>query len=749
VKQPAVVVEVVGPHGAGKTSLVRSLADRGDDVHLAHEIWALPKAVLFLNGLPLLPTILGLFRAAGRVLWEEGKHLIRLQALYQVLQRNRSNGHRLVLLEEGPVFGLTWFHVFAHRSVTNGGLTSWWPRALTRWARTLDIVVFLDAPDPVLARRIRTRAQSHPLKDKSDAEMFDFLQRHRAAYRRVVDDLRAHDGPTVLWFRTDEQSTDEIAQHVLEASETSRMEVDSASPPRGPDVATRRPTAPETESLTKSAALTAVASLVSYASQLIVGLVVTPILVSGLGVSLFGIWEMLKQLVGYMTATDGRPMDALRLVIANQKANVDTSATRRWVGAAFAVWLTFLPIIMLGGTVVIWLAPTITHVAPELHWTIRLTCALLVVTFLGSTLAAIPEAVLRGMNLGYKRMGLQAGLSVVGGLLSVAAVSSGWGLRGLGAAQLALAGVTGLCFWILVRNYVPAFGVARPGKQEIGSLLVMSAWLTGGIVIGHALASTDLLILGAVLSPALVATYVLTGNAARMAVSLVDFTVGAAIPGLGSVIGQGQHERAAQVRREIMTLTWLFVTAVGATILVWNRSFLLLWVGPQHYAGVWADVLIVCIMVQTAFIRSDGYIIDAALQPRRRVIVAAAAAGLMIVAALALTPSFGIVGLCLGLLLGRLPQTIGYPLLVGSVLRQAHAPPARRMARQLAIMICVFAGAAWLGERVLARHWLEWFGAAVGTFLLVLGIVLLTGLSTPARRSLLQRCATMARGLRG
>lgn len=748
-KQPAVVVEVVGPNGAGKTSLVRSLASRGDSVHLGHEIWELPKPLLLLSGLPLLPAILGLFRAAGRVLWEEGKHLIRLQALHHVLGRNRSNGHRVLLLEEGPVFGLTWFHAFAHRSVTNGGLTSWWPRTLRRWARTVDIVVFLDAPDSVLARRIRTRTQSHPFKDKSDAEIFAFLQRHRAAYRRVVDDLVAHDGPTVLWFRTDEQSTDEITQQVLEASERNRMGIDSTPLPGGTDAAPRGPTIPETESLAKSAALTAIASLVSYASQLIVGLVVTPILVAGLGVSLFGIWEMLKQLVGYMTATDGRPMDALRLVIANQKASVDRSGTRRWVGAAFVVWLTFLPVIMLGGTVVILLAPKITQVAPELHWTIRITCALLVVTFLASTLAAIPEAVLRGMNLGYKRMGLQAGLSVVGGMLSVAAVYSGWGLRGLGAAQLALAGLTGLCFWILVRNYVPAFGVARPGKPEVRSLLVMSAWLTGGIVVGHALASTDLLILGAVLSPAVVATYVLTGNAARMAVSLVDFTVGAAIPGLGSVIGQGQYERAAQVRREILTLTWLFVTAVGATILVWNRSFVSLWVGEQHYAGVWPDLLIVCIMVQTAFTRSDQFVIDAALQPRRRVIVAAAAAGLMIVAALALTPSFGIVGLCLGLLLGRLPQTIGYPLLVSTVLDQRRALPFSRIARQLAVMTCVFAGAAWLGDRVLARHWVQWFGAAVATLLVVLGLALFAGLSPRARRVVLQRCMAMARGFRG
>jgi O-antigen/teichoic acid export membrane protein len=494
--------------------------------------------------------------------------------------------------------------------------------------------------------------------------------------------------------------------------------------------------------------LTAITSLLAHGAQLLVMLVVTPILVTGLGGSLFGVWEMLKQLVGYMTATDGRPMDALRLVIASEQASADTATKRRYVGAALTVWLLFLPAIVLGGTIVLWLAPTITHVDPEFHSTIRLTCALLVLSFLASTLASIPEAVLRGMNLGYKRMGWQAGLSVAGGLLLMGATYSGWGLRGLGAAQLALTCLTGLCFWILVRRCVPAFGVARPARREITSLLTMSVWLTGGIVIYHALASTDVLILGTILSPAVVTTYVLTANAARMAVTIFDFTVGAAVPGLGSVIGQRQYERAAKIRRELMTLTWLFATAVGATILVWNRSFLYLWVGGQHYAGVWANLLIVWVMVQTAFIWSDGYIIDAALQPRRRVVVMAVAAGLTIAAALVLTPSLGMVGLCLGLLLGRLPLTIAYPLLVASLLGQPRALSFKSIGRQLTVTTCVFAGAAYLGQHVLAQHWLEWLAAAAFTLALVLGTALLTGLSAEARRSVLKRCTAMRQALR-
>jgi len=507
--------------------------------------------------------------------------------------------------------------------------------------------------------------------------------------------------------------------------------------------------APPSGSLTKRAGLTAVASLVNYGAQVAVNLIVTPLVVRALGGPLFGVWEMLRQAVGYMTATDGRPMDALRLVIASQQARADVATTRRTVGAALVVWLLFLPLVVAAGTVLVWLTPAITKVGPELRSTIQVTCALLVLAFLGGTLAAIPEAVLRGMNLGYKRMGWQAGLSVAGGLLVAGAISTGIGLPGIGGAELALAGLTGLCFWILVRVYVPAFGIAKPSRPEVTRLLGMSAWLTGGLVLTNVLLSSDVLILGMVLSPAVVATYVLTGAAARMAISLFNFTVGATTPGLGGLIGQQEYERAEQVRRELVSLTWLFVTAAGATILLWNRSFVSLWVGSEHFAGGWANLLIVCAMAQTAFIRGDAFVIDASLRPRPRVIVTAVAAVLTPAAMILLTPSLGIAGLCLGILLGRSVQTIAYPLLVASCLRRPRSLALTHAVRPLAVMALAFAGAAYLGQRVLVHDWLTWFAGIAMTAVVAAGVTLVTGLSADARRPVLRRCAALARVFRG
>src|SRR5712691_2628649 len=498
-------------------------------------------------------------------------------------------------------------------------------------------------------------------------------------------------------------------------------------------IATPVAEAPRPVTLTQRASLNVVASLLDYGAKVAVGLVVVPILVGGLGRSLYGVWEMLGRLVGYMTAGDGRPTQALRLVISNLQASDDDGAKRRYVGGAIVVWLLFLPIVVAAGAGLVWFAPTITAVAPALVPVVRLTCALLTVSLLFGNLASLPESVLRGMNLGYKRMGLQAGLEVVGGALVAGGIYVGLGMAGAAGAQVAYALLMGLCFWWVVRKYVPWFGVARPTRAEITGLLGLSAWYSAGEAITKLLLASDVIILGIVLSPAAVTPYVLTGYAARMAVNVHGFAAGGAIPGIGGVIGLRQFEKASGLRNELLAVTWLFATTVGVSILLWNRSFLGLWVGSQNYAGPWVNLLIVFIMAQTAFVRSDAYVIDSALQLRQRVLVTVGAAVLTIGLGILLTLRFGVLGLCAGILAGRLTQSIAYPHLVRRCLGVTSRPSFGTIARPLATMAVLFTAAAYLGDRMLVRHWITWVGGVAGTAFAVLGLALVTGLSGDAR----------------
>jgi O-antigen/teichoic acid export membrane protein len=507
--------------------------------------------------------------------------------------------------------------------------------------------------------------------------------------------------------------------------------------------------------LTRRASLNAGASLLDYAARIGTGLIITPILVSGLGRTLYGVWEMLLRLGSYVSATDGRPTEALRLVIAQRQFSDDDAMKRRVVGAALAVWTLLLPLVLVAGGVLVWLAPGLTDASPALRDDVRLTTALLVASFIITSLAAVPESVLRGMNLGYRRMGWQASLHVLGGALAAGAILTGFGLVGLGLAQLLQWIATALCFWFIVRRVVPWFAAARPSRSDIRALFGMSVWLAGGDVIARVLLASDVIILGAIAGPAIVSTFVLTGYAARVSSGIHVFTTGAAIPGVGGILGSGQIERARQARRELLLLTWLFATVAGTTILLWNRSFIGLWVGPQHYAGDLINVLVVLIALQTAFIRTDSYIIDAALRPRQRVLVAGAAAALTIAASIVLTRLFGLPGLCVGFIAGRGVQSIVCPVLARRSLAReqdgsaVQAGRVLRVIRPVVVTLLLFAGATALSAPLAVSSWAAWLTCVFATGVLVSGLAIVAGTDAVARQRLLLRLGALRPGRQG
>lgn len=516
------------------------------------------------------------------------------------------------------------------------------------------------------------------------------------------------------------------------------------------NVVSESPEVSRTESrvkgLTHKAYLNAFASLLDAVVKGGVLAIVTPLVVNGLGSSLFGVWQILGRLITYMHAADGRPTQALKWVIANRQVVDDDELKRRHVGSAMVVWLLFLPILVGISSLLIWISPYMTKVPAEMYTTVRLTAGLLVANFLLIQLVSLPESVLRGMNLGYKRMGWQAALNVVGGALTVGALYLSSGLVGLAVGQVILAALTGVLFLVVVKRCVPWFGVARPVFSEVRAFLKLSVWWFAWTTVSKFLMASDILILGMVASSSDVATYALTSFAGMTLLSLVTIALGAVAPGLGGLIGQKKYEHAAAVRFEMMTVSWLLLAAVGSTILLWNRSFISLWVGPQHYSGFWANFLMVLMIVQLIFIRNDSYVIDLTLQLREKVLMAVVAAVISIVLSVLLIPRLGIAGLCLGMILGRLALTISYPFVINKQLGRSSKSESTDALRPAAVMTVMFMVSAYLGRVLLAESWLIWALGSGLSFALALSIGLTAGLRRESRNAIVKRL-TMLRTL--
>lgn len=214
------IVELVGLAGAGKTTLSRWLCQRDESIRLAADLALHRKEhrPIFASQLPSLLMLLLRCRRSGRgFTWDEIKAMAYLQAWPQVLRREARQCGTAILLDHGPIFKLATLHAFGPERLKSQGVAPWWQSRFEQWALTLDVVIWLKAPDKVLLERINGRHQRHVVKGKSEQEAVNFLHRYQASYEQIVTQLIACSRPMLLHFDTNQASIEQIGDKVLTA----------------------------------------------------------------------------------------------------------------------------------------------------------------------------------------------------------------------------------------------------------------------------------------------------------------------------------------------------------------------------------------------------------------------------------------------------------------------------------------------------------------------------------------------------
>jgi thymidylate kinase len=206
-------VELVGPAGAGKTTLAKGVTETDATVRSGLSLWGLPRRRLARSAMALLPTILGASINRTPLRAGEMAQMIRLGALRSVVEDEASQ-HRVIILDEGPVFALSWLDMFFTRN-SDRVPAAWRRRVIAQWATLLDVVVFIDASDITLANRIRTREKPHTVKDLPDAEIFGFSAGFRKAFERAIGEFAQAGHIVVDTLKTDSDPVDENTARLM------------------------------------------------------------------------------------------------------------------------------------------------------------------------------------------------------------------------------------------------------------------------------------------------------------------------------------------------------------------------------------------------------------------------------------------------------------------------------------------------------------------------------------------------------
>lgn len=217
----AYVIEFVGPAGAGKSSLTRTMAEancraRPSNPPDFHAPAMLPFFIL--NILQTTPHLLRFIQTTepGPNYASQLASIVILNGWRRRLGKSYTPAGDIVLLDQGPVYLLTDLFEMNPAYARHPAIQTWQADLYQRWACAIDLVVWLDAPDDILTERIRSRQKQHIMKSETDRGVHEFLALCREALDQTLLKLsRINRSLKILEFDTAQLSPCLIANQVF------------------------------------------------------------------------------------------------------------------------------------------------------------------------------------------------------------------------------------------------------------------------------------------------------------------------------------------------------------------------------------------------------------------------------------------------------------------------------------------------------------------------------------------------------
>lgn len=214
------LVEIIGPAGVGKTSLYTALGQYPEQIRLSNfpDVHKLSDAPFFVRyGLQFFPSLARYSRRESRQFSRrEFAWMSILIGWPHILQGQLKESPHVIVLDQGPVYLLAEMKEFGPAYIQAARAEEFWQNLYGRWARTLDLIVWLDAENGCLLERIRGREQDHIVKNEADSKMIEFLECYRRIFDSTVSALRtANPGIKVIRFDTGRLKTEQILEALL------------------------------------------------------------------------------------------------------------------------------------------------------------------------------------------------------------------------------------------------------------------------------------------------------------------------------------------------------------------------------------------------------------------------------------------------------------------------------------------------------------------------------------------------------
>jgi O-antigen/teichoic acid export membrane protein len=324
----------------------------------------------------------------------------------------------------------------------------------------------------------------------------------------------------------------------------------------------------------------------AFVFNAVVGFLMSPVLVHGLGDAAYGVWVLLVSMVGYLGLLDMGVRGAVTRFVARFYSGEDHQSAGRLTSTAVTLFVSAALLVVLVSAGLSFVVDRAFHIPPALVPTARVVVVLCGLNIAVSLVAGIFGGIVAGMQRFDYNNGIEIAVGAVRALAIVGGLRAGWGLIGLACIQLAASVARGLATAGLARRLYPQLVIAVNHWDRRYMRTIVTYGLTSSLLqaMGSLVLYSDSLVIGALLPVGMV-TFFAVGSSlieyARSFVSGISYTV---MPMASALEAKGE---AAKLERALVSgarIATLVVLPMVFTFMLRGEHFIRLWMGPEYGA---------------------------------------------------------------------------------------------------------------------------------------------------------------------
>ena len=339
-------------------------------------------------------------------------------------------------------------------------------------------------------------------------------------------------------------------------------------------------------SIAKTVLRNVASSWMGFGSQILLTLLLTPFVISKLGVEAYGVWLLLQSTLGYYGFVDMGLRAGLTQSITHRIAAKDYVGVSKHLGAAVPILSILGGVILLISLLVAVLLPRFVEMDPSIRHGLWLV---ILVQGLGSALQ-MPFAPVGAVLVGLQRYdiaeGIAVGTRITSGCLTWLVLTYGGGLLALAEIILVVNLVDSCVRLMIARRLLPAIRntVFTLDRSELKELGAVGTWNFIIQISRQFIYFSSALLVGLMFSAKAVAPFGIAASIVDYGNRLVMISTRVLFP---TMVHLGKGGNIALQKQLFITATRISVGVSLASMIVgyaWIDAFLRLWLGDEHNA---------------------------------------------------------------------------------------------------------------------------------------------------------------------